>query len=105
MALDGIRDQPEAVTLLRRALDTGRVAHAYAFVGPEGSGRKATALAFAEALRATHLEILALDKDATACAATDAAAALAAKFCAVAAAVAACATCAAARYRSRSAAW
>lgn len=50
MALDGIREQPEAVTLLRRALDTGRVAHAYAFVGPEGSGRKATALAFAAAL-------------------------------------------------------
>jgi DNA polymerase-3 subunit delta' len=50
VALDGIRDQPEAVTLLRRALDTGRVAHAYAFVGPEGSGRKATALAFAAAL-------------------------------------------------------
>lgn len=48
--LDGIRDQPEAVTLLRRALDSGRVAHAYAFVGPEGSGRKATALAFAAAL-------------------------------------------------------
>lgn len=50
MALDGIHDQPEAVTLLRRALDTARVAHAYAFVGPEGSGRKATALAFASAL-------------------------------------------------------
>jgi DNA polymerase III subunit delta' len=48
--LDRVRDQPEAVTLLRRALDTGRVAHAYAFVGPEGSGRKATALAFAAAL-------------------------------------------------------
>lgn len=50
MALDAIRDQAEAVTLLRRALGTGRVAHAYAFVGPEGSGRKATALAFAAAL-------------------------------------------------------
>ena len=50
MALEAIRDQPEAVTLLRRALATGRVAHAYAFVGPEGSGRKATALAFATAL-------------------------------------------------------
>lgn len=50
MALDAIRDQAEAVTLLRRALATGRVAHAYAFVGPEGSGRKATALAFAAAL-------------------------------------------------------
>jgi len=50
VALEGIRDQPEAVTLLRRALATSRVAHAYAFVGPEGSGRKATALAFASAL-------------------------------------------------------
>src|ERR1700730_7681999 len=49
MALEGIRDQDEAVTLLRRALATGRVAHAYAFVGPEGSGRKATALALASA--------------------------------------------------------
>ena len=43
VALEAIRDQDEAVTLLRRALTTGRVAHAYAFVGPEGSGRKATA--------------------------------------------------------------
>jgi len=50
MALEGIQDQDEAVTLLRRALATGRVAHAYAFVGPEGSGRKATALALAAAL-------------------------------------------------------
>jgi DNA polymerase-3 subunit delta' len=50
VALEGIRDQSEAVTLLRRALTTSRVAHAYAFVGPEGSGRKATALAFASAL-------------------------------------------------------
>src|SRR5260370_40992807 len=50
MALEAIRDQDEAVALLRRALATGRVAHAYAFVGPEGSGRKATALALATAL-------------------------------------------------------
>lgn len=50
VALEAIRDQPEAVTLLRRALAASRVAHAYAFVGPEGSGRKATALAFAAAL-------------------------------------------------------
>ena len=50
MALDAIRDQAEAVTLLRRAIASERVAHAYAFVGPEGSGRKATALAFASAL-------------------------------------------------------
>lgn len=36
--------------LLARALASGRVAHAYAFVGPAGSGRKAAALAFAAAL-------------------------------------------------------
>lgn len=35
---------------LRHALSTGHVAHAYAFVGPAGSGRKAAALAFAAAL-------------------------------------------------------
>src|SRR5213594_283496 len=36
--------------LLRRALAADRVAHAYAFVGPPGAGRKLTALAFAKAL-------------------------------------------------------
>jgi DNA polymerase-3 subunit delta' len=46
----GIRDQDEAVTLLRRAVAGGRVAHAYAFVGPPGSGRKLTAMALARAL-------------------------------------------------------
>jgi DNA polymerase-3 subunit delta' len=50
VALDAIRDQPRAVALLRRALETGRVAHAYAFVGPAGAGRMTTALAFAQAL-------------------------------------------------------
>ncbi|PYM19805.1 MAG: hypothetical protein DMD78_23395 [Candidatus Rokuibacteriota bacterium] len=50
MALETIRDQPRAVGLLRRALDTGRVAHAYAFVGPAGSGRMTTARAFAQVL-------------------------------------------------------
>lgn len=50
MALDAIRDQPQAVELLRRALAADRVAHAYAFVGPAGSGRMTTALAFAQAL-------------------------------------------------------
>src|SRR5207247_1527991 len=50
VALDAIRDQPRAVALLRRALDTDRVAHAYAFVGPPGAGRMTTALAFAQAL-------------------------------------------------------
>lgn len=49
-ALEAIEGQPRAVALLRRALETGRVAHAYAFVGPAGSGRTTTALALAQAL-------------------------------------------------------
>jgi DNA polymerase III subunit delta' len=49
-AFGAIRDQDEAVALLRRAVMAGRVAHAYAFVGPSGVGRKLTALAFAKAL-------------------------------------------------------
>jgi DNA polymerase-3 subunit delta' len=48
--LDAIEGQPGAVALLRRALDTGRVAQAYAFVGPAGAGRMTTALALAAAL-------------------------------------------------------
>ncbi len=50
MALERILDQPRAVDLLRRALASDRVAHAYAFVGPSGAGRMTTALAFAEEL-------------------------------------------------------
>jgi DNA polymerase III subunit delta' len=50
VTLDQIVDQPRAVELLRRALASDRVAHAYAFVGPTGSGRMTTALALAEAL-------------------------------------------------------
>ena len=50
MALERILDQPRAVDLLRRALASDRVAHAYAFVGPAGAGRMSTALAFAAEL-------------------------------------------------------
>jgi DNA polymerase-3 subunit delta' len=50
VAFEAIRDQTEAVEILRRAIDTGRVAHAWAFIGPDGVGRRATALAFAKAL-------------------------------------------------------
>ncbi len=41
--------QDSAVTLLRRALAADRLAHAYAFVGPAGVGRRLTALALAQA--------------------------------------------------------
>jgi DNA polymerase III subunit delta' len=47
VALERIQDQPRAVELLRRALASDRVAHAYAFIGPSGAGRMTTALAFA----------------------------------------------------------
>jgi DNA polymerase-3 subunit delta' len=50
VAFETIEGQPRAVELLRRALADDRVAHAYAFIGPAGSGRTATALAFAQAL-------------------------------------------------------
>jgi DNA polymerase-3 subunit delta' len=50
VALDEIADQPRAIELLRRALASDRVAHAYAFVGPSGAGRMTAALAFAAEL-------------------------------------------------------
>jgi DNA polymerase-3 subunit delta' len=49
-ALDAIVGQDEAVALLRRAIEGGRVAHAWAFIGPHGAGRRTTALSFAKAL-------------------------------------------------------
>ena len=50
MALDAVAGQPRAAQLLSRALESGRVAHAYAFIGPPDGGRTAAALAFAAAL-------------------------------------------------------
>jgi DNA polymerase-3 subunit delta' len=50
VVFERILDQPLAVDLLRRALASDRVAHAYAFVGPAGAGRMSTALAFAAEL-------------------------------------------------------
>lgn len=50
MPFSALADQPRAAALLGRALGGGRVAHAYAFVGPPRSGRAEAALTFAEAL-------------------------------------------------------
>ncbi len=44
-------NQNRVVDALRRTLDSGRVAHAYLFHGPEGVGKTATAIAFAQALQ------------------------------------------------------
>ena len=46
----GIVGQSAAVALLQRAIALDRPAHAYAFVGPAGVGRRLTAVAFAQAL-------------------------------------------------------
>jgi DNA polymerase-3 subunit delta' len=46
----GIVGQSGAVALLQRAIALDRPAHAYAFVGPAGVGRRLTAVAFAQAL-------------------------------------------------------
>ena len=46
----GIVGQSGAVALLERAIALDRPAHAYAFVGPAGVGRRLTAVAFAQAL-------------------------------------------------------
>lgn len=49
MTLDGILGQARAVDLLRRSIAAGRLAHAYAFTGTPGIGKRATALALAKA--------------------------------------------------------
>ena len=55
MSFDRILDQDAAVRTLRSAMDKGRVAHAYIFVGPCGVGRKLTAKVFAKALNCERL--------------------------------------------------
>ncbi len=46
-----VLDQHHAVGLLRAALRSGRLHHAYLFAGPAGTGRSETASAFAQALQ------------------------------------------------------
>lgn len=50
MSFEGILGQKVAVTTLRRALQSGRVHHAYRFEGPDGVGKEKTAMALAQAL-------------------------------------------------------
>jgi len=57
VGLESIRGHEEAVALLRGAIESDRVAHAYAFIGPEGVGRKTTALAFAASLIGRGAEV------------------------------------------------
>jgi DNA polymerase-3 subunit delta' len=50
MGLDRIRGQEQAISLLRSAFDSGRLAHAYLFRGPYGVGKETVALELAKAL-------------------------------------------------------
>lgn len=52
-ALDDVLGHERAVDQLRRAVSSGRVAHAYIFLGPEGVGKTMAAYAFAAELLAT----------------------------------------------------
>jgi DNA polymerase-3 subunit delta' len=50
MSFSEIIGQTAPVSVLRRSLAAGRIAHAYIFNGTEGCGKKKTALAFVEAI-------------------------------------------------------
>jgi len=49
MSFDQILGQEKAVAVLRNALRNGRLAHTYVFIGPEGVGKRLTALALVKA--------------------------------------------------------
>ncbi|MGI6413387.1 MAG: ATP-binding protein [Syntrophomonadaceae bacterium] len=42
--------QPQAVQILKNQITTGKISHAYLFLGPEGSGKMLTAQAFSRAV-------------------------------------------------------
>ena len=50
MNWSNVLDQERVVTTLKRAIEHDRVAHAYLFHGPDGVGKRAVGLAFAQAL-------------------------------------------------------
>jgi DNA polymerase-3 subunit delta' len=54
MTFAAINGHAQQKDLLRRAIENDRIAHAYLFTGPEGIGKRLTALAFAKALLCTE---------------------------------------------------
>jgi DNA polymerase-3 subunit delta' len=50
MPFDQIKGQQKAIAILRHALGNDRLAHAYLFIGPEGVGKRLTALTLAKAM-------------------------------------------------------
>ena len=53
MQFSEIKGQEQAIHILHRAIETRHIAHAYLFTGPEGIGKKKTALALAQYLNCT----------------------------------------------------
>jgi len=51
---DDVVGQPDAVGVLRRAVESGPMTHAWLLTGPPGSGRSTAARAFAAALQCEH---------------------------------------------------
>lgn len=56
MSFSQILGQERAVALLRADINSGRIAETYLFVGPEGAGKRRTALELAKALNCTGAE-------------------------------------------------
>ena len=54
MAVDRLIGQDRVRDMFTRAVTSGRVAHAYLLHGPDGSGKRAAALAFAQLLQCTN---------------------------------------------------
>jgi DNA polymerase-3 subunit delta' len=50
MSLDEVKEQPQAIDALTRALERKQVHHAWLFQGPDGVGKELTALGLAQAL-------------------------------------------------------
>lgn len=61
MQFSEIQGQTQAIQILKRAIDTRHISHAYLFTGPEGVGKKKTALAMAQYLNCSNPSIETLE--------------------------------------------
>ena len=58
---DEIVEQPQAVTVLKKAIESGTPAHAYLFTGPHGIGKTSIARIFARSLKCKDIDIFEID--------------------------------------------